>query len=72
MDTSVVKSFGIRCPIVDSTRTKFALKIDPTTKDTTRIDLKLPVLQALFGGGSIQNHGHIDEEGKKSWEKRGR
>jgi hypothetical protein len=71
VDTTVVKFFGISCPINDSTITKFALKIDPITKDTTKVDLKLPVLKSIFGGGSITNHGNIDEEGKKSWEKRG-
>lgn len=72
VDTSVVKFIGIRCPIVDTSDVKIALKIDPSTKDTTEVELNLSMVQKLFGGGSIKNHGIIDEEGKKSWEKKGR
>lgn len=72
VDTSVVKFLGIRCPIVDTSDVKIALKVDPSTKDTTEVELALSMVQKLFGGGSIKNHGIIDEEGKKSWEKKRR
>lgn len=72
VDTSVVKFIGIRCPIVDTSDVKIALKVDPSTKDTTEVELDLSTVQKLFGGGSIKNHGIIDEEGKKSWEKKRR
>jgi hypothetical protein len=49
-----------------------ALKVDPVTRDTTKIQLKLPSNIRLFGGGTIRNHGNIDEDGKKSWQKKGR
>jgi len=65
---------GIQCPIVDTTKVKMAINVDPATKDTTEIVLKLPITQRIFGGGSIQNHGNIniEEEGKKSWERKRR
>lgn len=49
-----------------------ALKVDPETKDTLKIRLELPTSVKLFGGGEIRNHGFIDEDGKKSWQKKGR
>ena len=72
VDTSAIKRIGIRCPIVDTSGTKMALYVDPATKDTTEIALHLPFIRKILGGGSIKNHGAIDEEGRKSWEQRGR
>ena len=72
-DTSTVKHFSIRCPIVvDSSKATYALKVDPVTKDTTKIILKLPAVQRILGGGEIKNHGYIDKDGKKSWERKSR
>jgi hypothetical protein len=70
-DTTAIKKFSIECPIVDSTRVITAIDIHPDTKDTTEVVLRIPIYRKLFGGGSIQNHGKIDKDGKKSWEKRG-
>lgn len=70
-DTTAIKKFSIECPIVDSTRVITAIDIHPDTKDTTEVVLRVPIARKLFGGGSIQNHGKIDKDGKKSWEKRG-
>ncbi len=72
VDTAAVKQVGIRCPIVDTSEVKVALRIDSATQDTTKVALKLPFIQKILGGGGIKNHGFIDEDGKKSWEKRGR
>ena len=72
VDTAIVKHIGIRCPIVDTSKVKVALSVDPASGDTSRVALRLPFTQKLFGGGSIKNHGYIDEDGKKSWERRGR
>ncbi len=72
-DTSTVKHFSIRCPIVvDSSKVTYALKVDPVTKDTTKVILKLPAVQRILGGGKIKNHGFIDKDGKKSWERKSR
>jgi len=71
-DTSAVKHFSIRCPIVDTSKVKYALRIDPVTKDTTKVILKLPAVQKILGGGKIKNHGFIDENGKRSWERKTR
>ena len=70
-DTTAIKKFSIECPIVDSTRVITAININPDTKDTTEVVLKVPIGRKLFGGGSIHNHGKIDKDGKRSWEKRG-
>jgi len=72
VDTSAVKHFSIRCPIVDSSKVTYALRINPVTKDTTKVILKLPVVQKILGGGKIKNHGFIDENGKRSWERKTR
>lgn len=121
VDTSVIKKFGVACPIVETTNlavgkykapvpmeekevllvedapvTSDSLKmeetmlvveevpsstgktyvvslvVDPATQDTIKTVLKVPASQKLFGGGSIRPHGLIDEDGKKSWEKKGR
>ncbi len=71
VDTSVTKLMTIHCPIVDTAAVKYALKIDPASGDTSMVELVMPGMQKLFGGGEIKTHGYIDEEGKKSWEKRG-
>lgn len=49
-----------------------ALSVEPATLDTTKITLKLPLVQRLLGGGSVRPHGYIDEDQKKSWDKRSR
>jgi hypothetical protein len=72
IDTTVYHKVGIRCPIIDTSSVSMALVIDPVKKDTTYQRLKMSVVQKIFGGGEIKNHGFIDEEQKKSWEKRGR
>lgn len=71
IDTTAIKRFTIHCPIVDTAKTKIALKVDPVTKDTSEIALQLSGIQKIFGGGTLKSHGHIDEDGKKSWDKRG-
>jgi hypothetical protein len=37
-----------------------------------KIPLRLPLGVKLFGGGTIKNHGRIDKNGKKSWDKKTR
>ncbi|NQT25625.1 hypothetical protein HQ585_09740 [candidate division KSB1 bacterium] len=49
-----------------------SLRVDPITRDTTKTRLSLPANVKLFGGGTLRNHGNIDEDGKKSWQKKGR
>lgn len=71
VDTTVIKRFSIRCPIVDTAEVKIALNIDPITKDTSEVILEMPGIQKLLGGAALKAHGDIDEEGKKSWEKKG-
>jgi hypothetical protein len=71
IDTTAIKRFTIHCPIVDTAKTKIALKVDPITKDTSEVALKLSGTQKIFGGGTLKSHGYIDEDGKKSWDKRG-
>jgi hypothetical protein len=72
IDTTAIKKLTIDCPIVDTTRVIRAWNINPVTRDTTQIVMRMPITRKLFGGGSIKKHGKIDAEGKKSWEKRGR
>ena len=71
VDTAVIKRFSIRCPIVDTAEIKIALNIDPITKDTSEVILEMSKFQKLLGGGALKDHGDIDEDGKKSWEKKG-
>ncbi len=70
-DTSVVKHISIRCPIVDTSGVVVALKVDPISDDTLEIGLQQSAVQKLIGGGSIKNHGLIDGNGVKSWERTG-
>ncbi len=70
-DTSVIKHISIRCPIVDTSDVVVALKVDPISNDTSEVVLHESAIQKLIGGGSIKNHGLIDEDGVKSWEKTG-
>ena len=72
VDTSVVKTFEIRCPIVVMDTVTVALRIDRATNDTTEVPLEIPSIRKLLGGGSIKNHGLIDENAKKSWDTKGR
>lgn len=62
----------IACPIVDTADVSKAFVIDPVTKDSTFVTITIPTMRKIFGGASISNHGNIDEDGKKSWEKKGR
>jgi len=71
VDTAVIKRFSIRCPIVDTEGDKIALKIDSVTKDTSEVMIEMPKFQRILGGGTIKVHGAIDEDGNKSWDKRG-
>jgi len=43
-----------------------------TTKSTTELPMRISSLRKLLGGGEIRSHGQIDEEGKKSWDKKGK
>jgi hypothetical protein len=72
IDTSAIKQMSVYCPIVDTMGTKAAIKIDPITQDTSTVDLEITAMEKWLGGGSIKNHGHIDTDGKKSWERKGR
>jgi len=72
-DTSTIKKFSITCPIRKTDASGFAaLSVDPSTRDTTAVPLKVSIKEKLFGGASIRSHGSIDLDGKKSWEKKGR
>ncbi|MCD6115625.1 hypothetical protein J7K93_01295 [bacterium] len=71
-DTSIVAKFSIKCPIVDTLKTPFISHVDTATGDTINIKLSLPFFEKVFGGGEIRNHGNIDMDGKKSWEKKAR
>ena len=72
VDTTIVPKFEIKCPVVDTGKTPFVVKIDTASGDTVNIDLKLPFFKKVFGGGEIRSHGYIDLDGKKSWEKKTR
>lgn len=72
VDTTAVKSFSIKCPIVANDSTQMAISIDPVTGDTTNVGVSLTFSEKAFGGGKVANHGEIDKDGKKSWEKKGR
>jgi len=72
VDTLRVKQFSLACPVVDTARSTYALDIDPVTKDTTKVKLRVGLIKKLFGGGSIKSHGEINEQGKKSWDQRSR
>ena len=72
VDTLRVKQFDLACPIVDTTKHTYALDIDPVTKDTTKVKLRVGLFKKLFGGGSIKNHGNINKLGKSSWDQRSR
>ena len=73
IDTSAVKRFTISCPIEKVDGKTVALVEDPVVQDSTYYKaLSVPFGRKLFGGASIQNHGNIDEDMKKSWERRGR
>ena len=48
-----------------------SLKVLQSVNDTIQVVLKQTMLQKLFGGGSIQSHGMINDEGERSWEERG-
>ncbi|HHS13233.1 MAG TPA: hypothetical protein ENN03_05630 [bacterium] len=61
---------GIECPIQDIGKISRAVRIDTASGDTTYIRLKTPFLRKILGGASISNHGNIDEDGKKSWDRR--
>lgn len=72
VDTSVIRQFSVRCPIIiDSAGVAAALKFDAVTGDSTEIALKMPALRKILGGGTIKNHGYVDQE-MKSWEKKER
>jgi len=72
-DTSTIKKFSIACPIKKMDPSGYAaIFVDPATRDTTAVPLKVSAKGKLFGGASIQSHGSIDMDGKKSWEKKGR
>jgi len=78
VDTSVIKQLTINCPIVDTTRAKYAVIREQEMQDSVmvevekKIPLRLPLMRKIFGGGSIRNHGKIDKSGKKSWDKKTR
>jgi len=72
VDTTIVLKVSIKCPIVDTTKTPVVFHVDTATGDTTQIKISLPFVEKVFGGGEIHNHGTIDLEGKKSWEKKTR
>ncbi len=82
---SRLKTIAVKCPIVDKDEAnKYAITLqtvpvldDSTNEvvstriDTTQIDIAVSPVKKIFGGAKIMNHGNIDSEGKKSWEKRG-
>jgi len=70
-DMSEVKRFSVECPIVVTGEELVALQIDPVTGDTSRVALELSSTKKILGGGTIQNHGAIEKDGEKSWEKKG-
>ena len=59
--------FRVDCPIIDTSKVKKAVMIDPETKDTVYVKLKLSTIEKLFGGAKIKKHGYIDMDGNKSW-----
>ncbi len=70
-DMSEVKRFSVKCPIVVTDTELVALQIDPVTGDTSRVALELSSAKRILGGGTIKNHGAIEMDGKKTWEKKG-
>jgi hypothetical protein len=71
-DSTAIKQVGIYCPIDDTDRRKFAIKVRTTTKDTIFLRMRTPLFTKIFGGGSLKSHGIIEKSGERSWEKRGR
>ena len=69
-DTTEIKRISIACPIVIAPDGRYAMIIESATQDTIHKAIGMKLLQKIFGGASIENHGMIDEEMKKSWEKR--
>ncbi len=78
-----LKKIKVSCPIVDTSKVAFALKFERTevvndstnevigTKiDTVQVPLQTGFAEKIFGGREVKSHGFIDDEGKKSWEKR--
>ena len=73
VDTTIVPKFEIRCPIMEEDGKFFiTTAIDTVTGDTLKTMLNVPFKQKVFGGGDIQNHGFIDFDGNRSWEKKTR
>ena len=72
VDTTALKYFEIHCPIVDTSKTLHALKIDPAIKDTSEVKLGVGFLKKVLSNASIKNHGNIDKQGRKSWDRRTR
>ena len=72
IDTTALKYFEIHCPIVDTSKTLHALKIDPAIKDTSEVKLGVGFLKKVLSNASIKNHGNIDKQGRKSWDRRTR
>jgi len=68
IDTSAIKRLNIFCPIEERETGAVALDIDRQTGDTTEVQVALPSKVKLFGGGTVKNHGDIQDE-KKSWVK---
>ena len=78
-NTAMPKWVSIECPIVVTDTTQYALVLEKSMDDslglvidTSKVTLKLGFSEKMLGGGKILNHGKIDEEGRKSWEKKGR
>ena len=78
-NTAMPKWVSIECPIVVTDTTQYALVLEKSMDDslglvidTSKVKLELSFSQKMLGGGKILNHGKIDEEGRKSWEKKGR
>ena len=66
-DTITPPEFEIKCPIVDTTKVKKIMIIEPIDNDTSYKKLTVPFMEKMFGGRKIRNHGKVDFS-SKSWD----
>ncbi len=70
VDTTIPPQFEIKCPIIDTTKTKKIMIINPVSKDTTYKKLNISFFEKVFGGRKIHNHGKVNHS-KTNWEQKG-
>ncbi len=70
VDTAAVPVCNITCPIIeqDTVSSVLAYDVDPVTRDTTIVPVKISFIEKVLGGREVKNHGSIIDD-NKSWEK---